>query len=246
LPRWKFVVNRNAMTAPHARLELVDDSGARPFRPGPTFEVCAPNGGVEFRHAQRRGRGSSVVGVGLFDERDVGPAGPAASHSIQFRSSDEEGFAVSFESRYDRPSTTVGPSVFRSVLRSAFRRVESRQVQSLFREVNEQIVAMVEEPSDGRELELVCECSSPSCLATYQISVADYEAVRRFPTRFIVKPGHVSLDSERVVEEGLGFVVVEKRGPGALAAIRLDPRRRRLASVHIVVDRSSADGDSEP
>jgi hypothetical protein len=49
--------------------------------------------------------------------------------------------------------------------------------------------------------------------------------VRRFPTRFLVKPGHVTAGSERIVELADGYVVVEKLGASAATAIRLDPRR---------------------
>jgi hypothetical protein len=120
--------------------------------------------------------------------------------------------------------------------RSAVHRLESRQAQSLFREVNEQIVLISEHRQrESPELELVCECANPSCFATFPIEAAGYESVRMFPTRFIVRPNHVSIDSERVVEETDRYVVVEKFGPAAHAAIQLDPRRlasaRRPATV---------------
>jgi hypothetical protein len=49
----------------------------------------------------------------------------------------------------------------------------------------------------------------------------------RFPTWFVVAPGHGDAELERVVSGGEAHEVVEKRGAGALAAVRLDPRRRR-------------------
>ena len=45
---------------------------------------------------------------------------------------------------------------------------------------------------------------------------------------------------ERIVEEASSFVVVEKRGPAAQAAIRLDPRRR-LVSVPPPAEASTGD-----
>ena len=105
-------------------------------------------------------------------------------------------------------------------------------MQPLFREVNEQILLLADPSGSGGPAELVCECANPSCFATFEIDLDDYEGVRRFPTRFIVKPSHLSDDNDRIVIEGPSFVVVEKVGPAARAAIRLDPRRRRLAAIH--------------
>jgi hypothetical protein len=101
--------------------------------------------------------------------------------------------------------------------------------QLLFRELNEEIALKQEPPgaSDEREIDVVCECQSRSCAKELRIPLGRYEAVRRFPTRFVMKPGHATAGDERIVEEGSGFVVVEKIGPGARVAIRLDPRRRR-------------------
>jgi hypothetical protein len=129
-----------------------------------------------------------------------------------------------------------------------FNNVESRQVQSLFREVNEQILLISDGVAGEDRLELVCECANPSCLGTLRIALNDYDDVRRFPTRFIVKPHHASADSERIVAEGSSFVVVEKLGPGAQAAIRLDPRRRRLTAVPPTEesDPTSSGGDPPP
>jgi hypothetical protein len=114
----------------------------------------------------------------------------------------------------------------------AFANVESRQVQPLFREVNEQILLIAEDSAARGTVEVVCECANPSCFATFEIALDEYEAVRRFPTRFVVKPRHDSAESERIVLEASNFFVVEKHGPAARAAIRLDPRRRRLAAIH--------------
>jgi hypothetical protein len=96
--------------------------------------------------------------------------------------------------------------------------------QVLFRELNEEIAAR----GHGvvRELEVVCECERRSCTGGVYLSAAEYEAVRRFPTRFIVRNGHAADEGERVVEEHPGYLVVEKVGRSAQVAIRLDPRRR--------------------
>ncbi len=96
--------------------------------------------------------------------------------------------------------------------------------------MNEQIALRLDRASGLRppEFEAVCECDRRSCARSVRLSVAQYEASRRqFPTRFLMKPGHSNLEDERVVEEHEAFVVVEKIGPSAQIAIRLDPRKRR-------------------
>jgi hypothetical protein len=101
--------------------------------------------------------------------------------------------------------------------------------QVVFREVNERIEPLDEQFDEQfghtGTVSLVCECSNSGCLERIEISPADYEAVRRFPTRFLVKPGHVAREGERVIRKTSGYVIVEKTGQSAADAVRLDPRR---------------------
>jgi hypothetical protein len=98
--------------------------------------------------------------------------------------------------------------------------------QSLFREVNERI----EELSAGYDVlgrvPVVCECGRDGCEERLEITRADYERLRRVATHFAVADGHEVPEVERVVDRRPGFVVVEKLGEAAAAAIRLDPRAR--------------------
>jgi hypothetical protein len=97
--------------------------------------------------------------------------------------------------------------------------------QTLLREVNERIEQLnggwASDGADG----ILCECGHPGCMEKIEIAPAAYERVRRFPTRFLVKPGHATVGSERIVEQRDGYLVVEKVGHAAETAIRLDPRR---------------------
>jgi hypothetical protein len=95
----------------------------------------------------------------------------------------------------------------------------------LFRAVNEQIHLIAEGFAVAEELELLCECNRRDCFAHLSVAPADYEAIRRFPTRFLITPAHVGAD-ERIVAETDGYVVVEKLGAAAQAAILRDPRRQ--------------------
>jgi hypothetical protein len=97
--------------------------------------------------------------------------------------------------------------------------------QVLVRGVNETIRSLADGVDVGGEFDLVCECTNAGCFERLTISVDDYEALRRFPSRFAVKPGHVNTGADRVVEGTGRYVVVEKVGPDAEDAIVGDPRR---------------------
>src|SRR5215212_8831802 len=99
--------------------------------------------------------------------------------------------------------------------------------QSLFRSVNEQIESANDRFGVTTEqVEFVCECAAQECTERITLTLAQYEELRRVPTHFIVKPGHVYPEFERVVEEVNGYVVVEKRGEAAVEARKLDRRDR--------------------
>jgi len=98
--------------------------------------------------------------------------------------------------------------------------------QALFRDLNEEIRRVSDGFALDEPLELVCECGRGECFARLSVSHQAYEAVRRFPTRFVIRVDHQSTD-ERVVEETNGYAVVEKVGSGAETAILLDRRNHR-------------------
>jgi hypothetical protein len=99
--------------------------------------------------------------------------------------------------------------------------------QSLFRSVNEQIESTNERFGVTTEqVEFVCECAAEDCTERTTLTLAQYEELRREPTHFLVKPGHVYPEFERVVQETNGHVVVEKWGDAAEEARKRDPRRR--------------------
>lgn len=99
------------------------------------------------------------------------------------------------------------------------------EAQLLCRAINEQIRTGAEDFASADEIDLVCECSQPGrCWELLHVSASDYEGVRRFPTRFLVRPSHVSDETERIVADRSGFMVVEKVGSDAELAIQRDPR----------------------
>jgi hypothetical protein len=97
--------------------------------------------------------------------------------------------------------------------------------QSLFREVNERIEELAETFELRDEVPILCECGTADCNQRIVLTRAEYDDLRRIPTHFAVLPGHDIPAVERIVEQSRRFVVVEKFGESAKAAIRLDPRR---------------------
>jgi hypothetical protein len=81
------------------------------------------------------------------------------------------------------------------------------------RAANERVNSAATEPDT---VEIWCECGRTGCAGHIVTTVADYEKVRRSSTRFFIKEGHEISETERIVDQGEGYVVVEKRGRGGL------------------------------
>jgi|tagenome__1003787_1003787.scaffolds.fasta_scaffold20962849_4 hypothetical protein len=92
--------------------------------------------------------------------------------------------------------------------------------QSLYRTVNEQIEALNQafEETAGIGGEWVCECADMDCTTIVSAHLYEYEAVRLSPRTFLVCPGHVFPEVERVVDANERFMIVEKTGAGAEVA----------------------------
>ena len=98
--------------------------------------------------------------------------------------------------------------------------------EALFRAVNERIESTnVHFGVSLEQTEFVCECADRECTDRLTLPQGKYEEVRRFPTHFVVVPGHVHSEYERVVEQVDGYVVVEKFGEAAKEALKWDKRR---------------------
>ena len=97
--------------------------------------------------------------------------------------------------------------------------------EALFRRVNERLEEINETFSPLTDtFEFVCECADASCAEQIDLSIREYEDVRREPTRFIVKPHHVLPTDERVLEKHRDYFIVEKTGRAGERARRLDER----------------------
>jgi len=99
--------------------------------------------------------------------------------------------------------------------------------ESLFREVNERIVELEQQlgdrdPETG-SIGFVCECAAVGCTTRVEATLAEYQIARAQPTRFLVAPGHMDPNYERVVTTNNRFAIVEKLGlAGELATDEAD------------------------
>ena len=110
------------------------------------------------------------------------------------------------------------------------REVRAARNQSLFRAVNEKVRDLNEAMSAlTHTFTISCECADRNCIGQLDIDPDDYLAVRSEPRRFVVLPGHVYPDLERVVAELDGYVVLEKFGFAGDLAEALDPRNETVS-----------------
>jgi hypothetical protein len=90
---------------------------------------------------------------------------------------------------------------------------------------NEQMVA------NGGGFGFVCESGDASCETAITLTMAEYEGVRSYPTRFAVAPNHENPEAEFVVGEHTLFTVVEKIDSPARRIVReTDPRRTPMGN----------------
>ena len=96
---------------------------------------------------------------------------------------------------------------------------ESRRAknQELFRELNERIAELAAKWSH-QDIGLYCECSTTGCLEMLFVPADEYERVRDQQGWFLIMPGHVVAESERVVSQHGGYEIVEaaRTGPARI------------------------------
>lgn len=95
----------------------------------------------------------------------------------------------------------------------------------LFRETNEAIERGQWPGDPGKVVRFRCECSRRDCNQAIEVSLEQYERVRRFPRRFIVASGHEMPEIETVVGLASGCVIVEKQDAAGQTAAAANPRQ---------------------
>ena len=105
-------------------------------------------------------------------------------------------------------------------------RAEIARNEAFFRAVNEGI-AEASERFESVEAEFLCECGHENCTHRIEVPLAEYEQVRKSPTRFLVKRGHVLPQVEEVVQRRRRYAIVEKVDRVVVQIVRrLNPRAR--------------------
>jgi hypothetical protein len=95
--------------------------------------------------------------------------------------------------------------------------------EASFRHLNE----VIERSANGdghRRARFVCECADENCTEGVELTLAEYQDVRRDPSRFLVVIGHEDERLEVTITRNGGYSVVEKAGPARGEAERTDPR----------------------
>jgi hypothetical protein len=103
------------------------------------------------------------------------------------------------------------------------REIRAARNQSMFREINERLTRDDPLAEITGSHVIACECADPTCVQTLAISNEQYQRVRREPRQFVVLPGHIYPEVERVTAEHRTHVVVEKLGQAAEVAEALEP-----------------------
>ena len=60
----------------------------------------------------------------------------------------------------------------------------------------------------------VCECAKPDCVEMVKLKLEAYQRAHEDDRHFVILPGHQMPEVERVIDEGDGYIVVEKRDVG--------------------------------
>jgi hypothetical protein len=95
--------------------------------------------------------------------------------------------------------------------------------EALFREVNERVLELA--VRTDRSIGFVCECGDEACVEHVEVPLAVYEQVRANARRFVVLPGHVTVEIEHVVMRTDGYAIVEKDAPTSVRIVEAnDPR----------------------
>ena len=93
--------------------------------------------------------------------------------------------------------------------------------EAVFGSVNEMV-----RPVEPTWMRILCECGDSGCREHIVVAQDAYSHVREHATRFLIRPGHESVETETVVAKHLEYWTVEKL-PGLPAGIAeaTDPNR---------------------
>jgi hypothetical protein len=83
--------------------------------------------------------------------------------------------------------------------------------QERFRRANQRLREHVSTIArDDQRIPFLCECADEDCRDAVSVTLREYGHVRDDEHRFLIVPGHVTIEGEDVVAQGDGYAVVEK------------------------------------
>ena len=87
--------------------------------------------------------------------------------------------------------------------------------QMLFRTANDRLDERTEAYSrEGPLVPFLCECPDDACFGRVEMTHQQYQEVRSHPDRFVIMPGHLTGDHERIIEDHDTFLIVENASLG--------------------------------
>lgn len=86
-----------------------------------------------------------------------------------------------------------------------------KENQETFKLANERLGGVVaERVSAADDVPFLCECADAACMATVQMTVKDYAAIRANERHFLMLPEHLRSPGEEIVERRDGYEITEK------------------------------------
>ena len=101
---------------------------------------------------------------------------------------------------------------------------EERELQSrsLRREVNERVAELIDgfhnSEAEDPVMTVFCECGSEECMAPIETTLAEYQAVRAGPMRWVVSSTHIDTTADSIIARRNGYALIEH------ASDRLSPK----------------------
>jgi hypothetical protein len=89
--------------------------------------------------------------------------------------------------------------------------------ESRFRDLNDRLAENVEqfrEDLGSENFAVLCECAVTECTEMIPLTFEAYEHVRSNPRWFVVRPDHIIVSAERMVEHHEAYWLIEKFGTG--------------------------------
>jgi len=86
--------------------------------------------------------------------------------------------------------------------------------EATFRATNRELERASEEAGGTGDavLEVLCECGKSGCSGLITLTVAEYDDAHSQKDRFVVLPGHETVEIETIVERRPAYFVVDKLG----------------------------------